>query len=204
MKKMSVFLIAGALLLGAGSCTTNNNTYVTPQKDTTGTWTNTNTTTTTTTSSPTDIPVPPFTVEDSTWDYLIVGRDTVDSAYFQQDDIEFRGGKIINASVWWDSTSSYHTLPDLMFGTSFSSVQTLKGFNIGFSAQGGYDPGDPGTNTFIMTIEIPAQKMADGTVMPATTKTVIVHTAMQIHRLKNPLFAYIRQAAPRRAANITK
>lgn len=191
MRKISIILLAGALLGMHTACTKNttNNYGVTP--DSTNTTPVTPPPDSTTTKKPTStlITTAPFTVIDSTWAWLVTWNankkrnDTTDVVYFEQDDVRDRSATIVWMGILYSSDDSFHTMPDLYKGTTFSWTQKSDGFTITYSATGGYDPGDPGDETFELTVKIPAQKSGE----KSTLKTIIV-----VHQKILPQLSFMR------------
>lgn len=150
-----MFLLAAALMLGAGCRTTTNNYAVTPDP---GTDPGPNPTT-----DPDYIVVtpPPFTIDATYWSYLIGKRsgraDTSFRAVCQQDNIAYDGGLVIDMRIKY-SSGSWVSLPDTVDYTTFTWAQTDTGFVIDFYDIEGYYPGEPGTQTFEVDIEMPANK----------------------------------------------
>lgn len=169
-----MLLLATALTLGSCTKNTTNNYNVTPNpgNDPNGNPTGV--------QDPEVVTPPPFTIDSADWSY-IVGKtggkpDTFYRIVCEQDNIALDGGSVVDIRIQY-SSGDWVSLPDTANYTTFTYVQTKKGFDIEFHDIKGYYPGHPGTQTFEVDIELPAQK---GSGYKPTTKTITVrvqHTA---------------------------
>lgn len=176
-----MFLLAAALMLGVGCRTTTNNYAVTPDP---GTDPGTNPTTD---PGYTVVTPPPFTIDSTYWSYLIGTRsgraDTFFRAICQQDNIAYDGGMVTDMRIQY-STGSWVSLPDTVDYTTFMWMQTDTGFVIYFRDIKGYYPGEPGTQTFEVDIQLPADK-SSGQKRPQTITAITAVVRLEKGQLRS-------------------